>query len=175
MNIFVTDESPERSAINLDDKRIIKMILESTQLLCTAVNIHGGKTPYKSTHVNHPSNVWTRTSRTNWYWLWNHTYELMDRYQAIYGKNHKCRMIIIDLVDNKLEELIPDIGPTPFANCAANADKGISYKDVTDVTLAYRLYLIDRWNTDARKPTWQKRNLPKWLAIDNMGKFVYSD
>lgn len=175
MNIFVTDEHPERSAKELDDKRVIKMILECTQMLCTAINENGGQTPYKSTHKNHPANVWVRQSRANWHWLWSHAYELMDRYQAVYGKNHKCRMIIIDLVDNGLDNLIPDGPLTPFANCAANSEKGISYKHLTDVTKAYRLYLIDRWNTDVRKPTWQKRNLPKWLKIDNEGRFVYSE
>ncbi len=50
MNIFVSDENPEKAAKNLDDKRVIKMILESTQLLCTAVNIHNDR--YNSLQPN---------------------------------------------------------------------------------------------------------------------------
>lgn len=173
MNIFATDASPTRSAFDLDDKRIIKMILESTQMLCTAINELGHTTPYKSTHVNHPANVWVRQSKQNWIWLWEHAYELMDRYQAVYGKNHKCRMIIIDLIDN-YEDALPDIGLTSFANCAAHKEKGISYKHLADVHEAYRRYLVDRWNGDTRKPTWQKRKMPNWVNVDKVGNFVYS-
>ena len=173
MNIFITDESPTKSAFYLDDKRVVKMILESTQMLCTAINEAGHSTPYKTTHKNHPSNIWVRQSKQNWIWLWEHAYELMDRYQAVYDKQHKCRSIIIDLIDN-FENVLPDIGRTPFANCAAHAGKNISYKHIASVPEAYRRYLVDRWNGDVRTPTWKKRRMPEWITIDKEGRFVYS-
>ena len=168
MNIFVSDENPEKAAKNLDDKRVIKMILESTQLLCTAVNIHNGSqcTPYKSTHVNHPSSIWARETRGNWIWLWNHAYALCDRYQAAYGKVHKCREVIINLVDDKMDEIIPDGPLTPFANCTSNKEKEISFKNISDPIEAYRRYLIARWNTDKLKPKWTKRARPMWDKIN---------
>lgn len=175
MNIFVTDESPQRSAIYLDDKRCIKMILESTQMLCTAINEAGGKTPYKSTHKNHPSNVWVRQSGANWHWLWSHAIELCDRYQAVYNKVHKCRDILLDLIESEYDAFIPKNNElTPFANCAAHAGKDISYKHITNVPEAYRRYLVDRWNGDVRTPTWKKRRMPDWVTIDKEGRFVYS-
>ena len=48
------------------------MLLESAQLLCTAINVHGGKAPYKTSHLNHPSNVWCRATKANWDWLFSH-------------------------------------------------------------------------------------------------------
>ena len=72
MNIFVTHLDPVKCAQNLDDKRVIKMILESAQMLSTSINVSGGKGPYKTTHVNHPCSVWVRSSNANYYWLLNH-------------------------------------------------------------------------------------------------------
>lgn len=176
MNIFVSDASPEISARNLDDKRVVKMILESTQLLCTAINFHSNSqvTPYKSTHINHPSTIWARETRSNWLWLWNHAYELCDRYQAAYNKIHKCRQIIIDLVDNKMDEVIPAGPQTNFANCTSNNEKGINFKHITETTEAYRHYLVARWNTDKLKPKWTKRDKPSWLSINpNQNRIIY--
>lgn len=172
MNIFVSDPSPIKSALWLDDKRVIKMILESTQMLCTAVNENGGQTPYKSTHINHPSNVWARASGGNWHWLWDHAMELCDRYQAAYNKIHKCREILLNLSDECYDKYIPKGPITPFANCAAHSGKGISYKHVLDVPEAYKAYLIDRWNTDVKPPTWTKRPVPSWAKLLDNGKFM---
>lgn len=51
MNIFATDPCPIKSAQFLDDKRVIKMILESAQMLCTALHQLGydKEIPYKQT------------------------------------------------------------------------------------------------------------------------------
>lgn len=61
MNIFYLDKDPKLCAQYHCDKHVVKMILESAQLLCTAVNEAAGKevAPYKSTHVNHPCSIWS--------------------------------------------------------------------------------------------------------------------
>lgn len=173
MNIFISDTTPERAAKNLDDKRVVKMILESTQILCTAINYYGSTAPYRSTHINHPANIWTRQTRQNWLWLWNHAYELCDRYQAAYNKVHKCRDILINLVDDRLEQVLPEGELTPFINCTTNKEKGISFKHIEDTVIAYRHYLIARWNTDTLTPKWTKRTLPAWLGLDKDNKYCY--
>jgi len=140
--------------MHLDDKRVIKMCLETTQMLCTALNLLGGKTPYKSTHANHPSNVWARTSRKNWLWLHEHGLELCKEYTARYGKVHKCEGILMEIITQV--NLIPNGPITTFANCAGNNELGINYRHVKPVTKAYQLYLNDRWDNDKREPTWYK-------------------
>jgi len=63
MNIFVTDPSFYKSAIALDDRRLIKMILETAQLLSGAVRLKSVFVPsilYKLTHENHPCAIWAR-------------------------------------------------------------------------------------------------------------------
>jgi hypothetical protein len=90
MNIFYLDQDPKLAAQYHVDRHVVKMILESAQLLCTAVNTLAGAqvTPYKSTHVNHPCSVWVRENYSNWCYVyqlmmyleeeWNYRYHIDD-------------------------------------------------------------------------------------------------
>lgn len=152
MNIFATSTCPIESARNLDNVRRNKMLLETCQLLSNAINLHGGKGPYRSTHVNHPASVWARQTKGNYRWLIEHAKELSKLYTNKTGKIHKCSEVLDKLIDGI--SFIPEGSRTPFVNCARNKDKGIDYTDQTDVIIAYQLYLNDRWDTDTRMPTW---------------------
>jgi len=161
MNVFATDPSPIISAQNLDNKRVVKMILESAQMLSTALHEWGSEwTPYKPTHVNHPSNVWVRETRSNYNWLVEHMEALCNEYTLRYGRVHKSEQHLEAF--KELSEAIPEGELTPFANCAANQEFGVSYKHLTDVCLAYRMYLNDRWDKDKRSPEWGNRGKPEW-------------
>ena len=138
------------------------MVLESAQMLCTAVNENGGKAPYKSTHKNHPANVWARETRSNYCWLLEHFKGLCQEYTHRFNKEHKCSQLIDFLKENNV---YTPTGPlTKFANCAAHKDKGLNFKNETDVVLAYQLYLNKRFKTDTRKPIWTNRQKPSWVV-----------
>lgn len=180
MNIFVSSIDPFKAARALDDKRLNKMLLESCQILSTAINECGGKAPYKSTHINHPSNIWSRKTLSNWEWLFKHAMTLNNTYYSRFKKEHKCKDILFDLL--KMRQVIPFGEQTPFANCAANKSKGIDFKYIVDIEEAYRRYLVARWNTDTNKPRWNKQVLtdtflpqgaPEWVGLDNQGKLFY--
>lgn len=93
MNLFYLDEDPILCAQYHTDRHVIKMILESAQLLCTAVNILAGEqvTPYKSTHVNHPCSIWVRDSFENFEYVWDLMFHLEDEWKFRYGhtEHHK--------------------------------------------------------------------------------------
>lgn len=163
MNIFVTSACPKKSAAALDDKRVVKMVLESAQMLSTAINEHGGVAPYKSTHKNHPANVWARATRANYMWLYEHFIALCREYTERYGKVHKCESYVMDF--KRLATHIPEGTITMFANCAANASIGVSFKDHADVFEAYRKYLNVRWQNDKREPNWKNNTEPAWRQI----------
>ena len=100
MNIFYLDKDPELAAIYQYNKHVVKMILESAQMLCTAHHCYGDKwqrenVPYKQAHLNHPSTIWTRRSKSTYMWLYNHMIALGDEYKKRYGKTHlsitKCK------------------------------------------------------------------------------------
>ena len=66
MNIFVSSFDAREAAKALDDKRLIKMVLETAQILSTNINLAGLRQgPYKTTHQNHPAVVWCRQSHAN--------------------------------------------------------------------------------------------------------------
>lgn len=101
MNIFYLSNDPEKAAKYMYNKHVVKMILESAQLLCTAHIISDGENanvPYKVTHKNHPSAVWARESIANYQWLYNHMMALGEEYTRRYGKKHltilKCSGVL---------------------------------------------------------------------------------
>lgn len=118
MNIFVLDESPIFAARCHCDKHVNKMLIEYSQMLCTAIRLNNGteyieksksnrnvkrwrlddehydKVLYKATHVNHPSNVWVRRSADNFKWLYHVADELASIYSASTGKTHACEPIL---------------------------------------------------------------------------------
>ena len=98
MNIFVLDKNPIKAARYQCDKHVVKMILESAQLLCTAHHEHP-RNPfpakfYKPTHKNHPCARWVRRSFGNYTWLCLHALYLCDEYTYRYGKVHASKPII---------------------------------------------------------------------------------
>lgn len=92
MNIFVLDYNPIKAAKFQCDKHVVKMPLESAQILCSAFDI--GMAPYKRTHYNHPCCIWARKSEANYHWLIQHGLALCEEYTYRYGKIHKSREVI---------------------------------------------------------------------------------
>ncbi len=111
MNIFYIHTSPYTSAKAMSDKHVVKMILESAQLLSTAHHLLESKNApllYKPTHAKHPSAVWVRQSKAHYEWLYEHFIALCEEYTNRYGKVHgtelKLRKLLatppINLLDN---------------------------------------------------------------------------
>ena len=90
MNIFYLHKDPVKAAQYQYNKHVVKMILESAQMLCTAHHYYGNgdNVPYKPAHVNHPSTVWVRQNSRNYYWLYHHMLALGNEYKKRYGKKH---------------------------------------------------------------------------------------
>jgi len=86
MNIFVLSYDVEECAKWHLDKHVVKMPLETAQLLCTALWYHGGKPLYKKAHKNHPCNLWTRESQANFNWLVALGFSLCSEYQYRYAE-----------------------------------------------------------------------------------------
>ena len=91
MNIFYLDEDPEVAAVVQYNKHVVKMILESAQMLCTAHHelLYDPDVPYKPAHVNHPSTIWCRQNTRHYFWLYEHMLALGHEYTNRYGKIHK--------------------------------------------------------------------------------------
>jgi len=95
LNIFILDRNPKIAATMLCDKHVVKMIIETAQILCTVARFRGYMgAPYKSTHKNHPCTKWTAESGANWDWLVEHGLEMCTEYTKRYGKTHKTQEVI---------------------------------------------------------------------------------
>ena len=97
MNIFYLDKCPVKAAQVQYNKHVVKMILESAQMLCAAHHVLGSKLdiPYKIAHKNHPSTIWCRQNTRHYFWLYEHMLALGHEYTNRYGKEHlsiiKCK------------------------------------------------------------------------------------
>jgi hypothetical protein len=166
MNIFAVSADYVVCANYLDDKRANKMYVETVQILSTALNYYSpGIAPYKSTHINHPSNVWARTTRANWLWLLNHAIALKERNLRRSGKHHKTTDALNQILT--LSNIIPDGELTPFSNNARNPEYDLDFTHL-EVHLAYKTYLHARWKLDKLTPIWNGQ-LPELKGIE---KFI---
>ena len=153
MNIFKLDESPVISAKYACDKHVVKMILESAQMLCSVQP--EGTAPYKRSFYNHPCTKWVRESARNYEWLLLHAYALCEEYTSRYGKVHKTESVI-EWCDNNRPEL-PNIEMTEQPTCMPDYCKTESVVD------SYRKYYI---NEKAKFAKWKDGNIPSWFMVE---------
>lgn len=173
MNIFILDSEINKSAQYHVDKHVVKMILESAQLLCSAhhvrYNFDGDightlspterkkvsnnphtRAPYKPTHLNHPCAIWVRKSTGNYNYLYELATELNKEYTYRYNKSHKS----YDTVISKLPKFYSDNETiTDFALCMPD-----QYKTI-DPVFSYRKYYKAE---KSHLASWKNRPVPEW-------------
>lgn len=178
MNIFFLDRNPYVAAKYHCDKHVIKMILESSQLLSTAhrfldgtkveVEIKGrilkrwihpdpilDAVLYQATHINHPCCLWVRQSAANYEWLWILAQELNKEFVRRYGKqvNHAS----IDLLKKALDKYpknLPDLGLLEPPQCMPPEFQA------DDFVQGYRNYYVGAKLDIA---TWTDTPIPQWF------------
>lgn len=156
MNIFFLDEDPTMSAQYHVDKHVVKMILETAQLLCGvhhATSQITDQVPYKLSHKNHPCAIWARTSLSNYLYLCELGLELCKEYTYRYGKRHKSQDVIEWCLCNK--PMIIDLGFTTPPMAMPD-----EYK-VMDVVQSYRNYYMGAKKSFA---VWKNREVPEWFS-----------
>ena len=157
MNIFYTDECPIKSAQNQCDKHVVKMILESAQMLCSVHHRYNSKVKhlYKPTHTKHPSTIWAGDSQQNYEWLYNHFIALCDEYEHRYSRVHLTR-VKLEKPLNNIPVGIPNIGMTKLR--LAITDKTFHKKCPIK---SYRKYYISKQFNFPM--VWTKRTKPRWF------------
>ena len=152
MNIFILDKTIKTCARYHCDQHVSKIILESVQILCTALNKKGIDTPYHSRHSKHPCVLWAENSFENFCWLKTLAEELTGEYRWRYDrdKDH-ASMAVLAAIDGVRFDAN---GLTPFAQAMPK-----SYKNPDDPVLAYRGFYRGE---KAGFATWKKRDTPDW-------------
>jgi len=158
MNIFLLDTDTRKCAQYHCDKHVVKMILETAQLLCGVHHMIDQVTdqvPYKLSHKNHPCAIWSRESLSNYLYLCDLGLELCREYTYRYGKRHKSQDVIEWCIVNK-----PNIVDKGFTEPArAMPDE---YK-VDSVVESYRNYYIGEKSKIA---VWKNREIPEWFNVE---------
>jgi hypothetical protein len=156
MNIFVLDNDIELCAQYHVDKHVVKMILETTQLLNNAFVKHNPMSSpiYRPTHVNHPCSIWASKTKSNFIWLNNLGLSLCKEYSYRYGKIHKCQEILERFA--KKDFLLPDGELTEFAKCMPDEFKS------DNVVFSYRKYYMGAKQSFA---SWKNRPIPEWWSV----------
>lgn len=131
MNIFVLDRNPVLAASYHCDKHVVKMIVETAQILSTAAHLRGRwrEGMYRPTHKNHPCVLWAANSLANASWLVNLGNALCAEYRHRYGKRHKTQDVMELFV-------VPYLALAPNSFVLAMPEK--YYND--DPVVAYRAY-----------------------------------
>ena len=153
MNIFFLDWDVNKCAKDHCDKHVVKMILETAQLLCGVHWVAESEAPYKLSHKNHPCAIWSRESLSNYLYLCDLGLELCKEYTYRYGKRHKSQDIIEWCMIN-LPNLNENGDITPFR--LAMPDE---CKIVGDSVGSYRKYYM-MYKKDFSK--WTNREIPFW-------------
>lgn len=182
MNIFILNQSAILSAQQQCDKHVVKMVLESAQMLSTAHRLLDGKEHirksvsgkrnvkywemgsstlesklYKVAHPNHPCTIWTIESSENYNWHYEHFVALCEEYQYRYGKTH--------LSDSKLRETLKKLpknikqgGLTQFKLAMGSNPECI---DINNPVESYRKFY--KTKEKRFKMVWTKREVPTWF------------
>lgn len=155
MNIFALSSDPTEAARWAIDKHVVKMVLETAQILATVSWRYGIAAPYKPTHANHPCTLWAGQTLGNWEWTYQHGIALADEYTRRFGKTHKARAVI---------EWAKEAGGRPYEGGLTSFAQAMpeEYRQ-TDPIEAYRAYYLGdkarmaAWKLpDARPPWWKE-------------------
>lgn len=149
MNIFYLDNDINVSVQYLVDKHVVKMPLETAQLLCSAVIINNGVASYKITHIKHPCTIWTANSINNFEWLRKYGIAICAEYTHRYNKVHKCEDVIRNLVPINFNT--SDFCEPP--QCMPDA-----YKDKDTVKAYINYYKAEKHHLFK----WTNRSAPHW-------------
>lgn len=165
MNIFALHQTPYESARDHCDKHVIKMILETAQLLSTAHRVLDGDKPgsvlYKATHKNHPCAKWVRECSANYHWAYSLFDYLNREYMARYNKTHASWIKLSKELSTAPANIKQAANTTPFAlampiQCIHPGSDALSYQNYYKTQKRE----IATW----KKAHWEKqaRTPPRW-------------
>lgn len=183
MNIFILHDDPVKAAQDQCDKHVVKMIVESAQMLSTAHRMLDGTMElrpsksgkrmvkyyvhpnnnfegvlYKAVHHFHPCTVWTMESSDNYKWHYDHFIALCEEYEYRYGKQHSTYGLLKDILAS-LPKNIPNVGLTKF-RLAMQANPECMFEDSVK---SYRAFYHTKQSRF--KMAWTKRSVPNWFVF----------
>jgi len=193
MNIFYLDTDPVKSAELHCDKHVVKMIIEYAQLMSTAHRVLDGdlyedrtannrrikrwrlnnsnmeNVLYKASHINHPSNIWIRSSDSHYQFVYDMFVALCNEYTHRYGKTHLTEEKLKDI----LQHLPNNIASEDFVDPPQAMPDDVKTHDAIDAYQNYyRVYKKDFAKWTARETPGFMKNIS---GKDNVSKYIDSE
>ena len=175
MNILFLSAKPGRCARWHCDKHVVKMILESTQILYTAHHIHEsslleiaplclstGQRGYKKHAAKHPSVIWAAEALPHYIWLCWLALALVNEHEHRFQpkERHSCAVHLEWLLANPPPALVTKRSWLRDPPCAMPDE----YKVVGDAITSYQNY----YNGSKKERglfKWTKRHTPHWADV----------
>lgn len=152
MNIFAINPDPGVSARMLADRHVVKMCLETAQIVST---IAGG--PYRPTHSRHPSVLWAASSPEALSWTVRHGLALGEEYTHRYSRTHKSIAA--------LEQAVELLGGFASLSTADPAEyRYVGPDEHARDPSPYVSYLRAKYGAWKRPPRWTNRAIPLQFA-----------
>lgn len=186
MNIFILSDHPVEAAQLQCDKHVVKMIVESAQMLSTVHRMldgelkrgpsKSGKTlskhwilpdsrdsiMYKAVHMGHPCTVWSTINTGNYWWHYVHFTALCDEYTHRYGKVHSTDTLLRKALANYPKNL-PTNYRTQFP-LAMGSNPECMHPN--DPVRSYREFYQTK--QERFKMSWTKREIPEWFKVKEL-------
>jgi len=184
MNIFVLDRDPVLAAQLQCDKHVVKMIVESAQMLSTVHRYIDGdvylcpsksglrevknwrhpdpeldRILYRVVHLKHPCTAWTAQTSCNYEWHFKHFVALCDEYTHRYSRVHETEKKLKEILRKHPKGLTAK-GLTPFA-LAMKANPECMLDDPVE---SYRAFYKTKLARFSMK--WTNREIPEWFRAD---------
>ena len=181
MNIFILDNDPVTAAQLQCDKHVVKMIVESAQMLSTAHRMLDGVVQtrpsksgkrqvkywvhpdkhmeislYAAVHTGHPCTVWSMISNNNYNWHYVHFVALCEEYKYRYGKIHMTDIRLRHVLESPPKNI--PVGPLTKQPLAMKSNPECMFDDVVK---SYRSFYQTK--QERFKMAWTKRNIPEWF------------
>jgi len=176
MNHFILHEDEWESARMHCDKHVVKMPVETAQMMASALRRAGATdqdfinfgavtkagTPYKGGYANHPCTIWTGDSLENFEWAYKHGIALCYEFTERYEKHHACLKPIAMMrhMSEALNLKWDKCGLTPFAQAMPDEYKVTTGWGYDEAIEAYRSYYIGekhsiaQWERGTPAPHW---------------------
>lgn len=174
MNIFILDKLPQTNAASLCDQHVPKMILETTQIFCTALHLNEVEIEgmYKPTHIHHPCVKWAAEHKNNCLYLFYYAYYLNEIFKrkSMY-LNHKSYDVMYKVASCWINKMLPKFNvdfqaqiknTTPFVlampeECKVSEDPIECYRE-------YYRYKNKQWiKEDKKEMRWSYNAKPIWF------------
>ena len=161
MNRFIIEESPQKIAKSLCDQHVVKMPLEESQMLCTALWHHAPQYAekhdlYKPVHQKHPCTLWAMETRANYEFAFNLYMEMLTEYDFRYKKVHGASKHFYSII--KGIKYIPQGEITKHPQCFSGHDD-LKTNEFYPINAYRNFYRVDKLKFARYKYT----DKPQWL------------